>query len=159
MTTLYAISLLTFSAYITFVLLKFGTPNSLSASYYHLEKRGWLFQVALAVSAFTLLPLTLELSKENIQFMSFLMCGGSIFVAFAPKFKESLEGGVHKYAALVSGVMSLLWVGLMGYAPLIFISLFVGFSLYAKYGKPVFWAEMACFMSAYAVCLIELIKI
>jgi hypothetical protein len=49
------------------------------------------------------------------QFLSFFATSALIFVAFAPKFKDILEGKVHVAAAMVSAVAALALIVLMGY--------------------------------------------
>ena len=156
MTVLYFISLLTFTLYIGFVLIKFGVPNSVSASFYLLGKKGWMFQLAMLLTAGTLLPVLMEATKNDFKLLEFLTCSGVLFVAAAPAFKVELEGKVHAVAALVSGLSGLVWAFIHGnFMALLFI-LLVYFSLYAKFGKWVFWAELACFASVYVTMVFNL---
>lgn len=91
MTYLYLLSLLTLVAYIGYALKVFGLPASLSDTYYILKDKhrpSWLFQLAMVLCPMLLVPVWLELSSDSVQFLSFLACGGLMFVGTAPLFKE-----------------------------------------------------------------------
>ena len=49
------------------------------------------------------------------QFLSFFATSALIFVAFAPDYKQMLEGKVHVAAAMVSAIAALTLIVLMGY--------------------------------------------
>lgn len=88
MTYLYLLSLLTLVAYIGYALKVCGLPALLSDTYYILKEKhrpSWLFQLAMV-----LVPVWLELSSGSVQFLSFLACGGLMFVGTAPLFKEDM---------------------------------------------------------------------
>ena len=91
MTYLYLLSLLTLVAYIGYALKVCGLPASLSDTYYILKDKhrpSWLFQLAMVLCPMLLVPVCFELSSESVQFLSFLACGGLMFVGTAPLFKE-----------------------------------------------------------------------
>ena len=123
------ISLVLIVAYIVYAIsVMQGIPWSVSDTYYQLDKRGrpkWLFQAAMIVPAFLLLPAWLDVSPVEIQFLAFLSGTGLIFVGAAPCFKLELEGKVHYIATGVCGVASLVWICLTGYwlFPLLLLSL------------------------------------
>ena len=78
------ISLVLIAAYIVYAIsVMQGIPWSVSDTYYQLDKRGrpkWLFQAAMIVPAFLLLPAWLDVSPVEIQFLAFLSGAGLIFV-------------------------------------------------------------------------------
>lgn len=96
------ISLVLIAAYIVYAISAMqGIPWSVSDTYYQLDKWGhpkWLFQAAMIVPAFLLLPAWLDVSPVEIQFLAFLSGAGLIFVGAAPCFKLELEGKVNNNA-------------------------------------------------------------
>ena len=85
------LTLIVFVYLIGFV-IKFGVPESLSATYYSLGKYGWIFQVCIFLVGVLLLPVWLSLSEEAYQSLVFLACASLCFVASAPCFKLELQG-------------------------------------------------------------------
>lgn len=137
-------------SYLAFVILRFGIPYSISDTYYLLGKHGWLFQLALAATAFTALPMLIDNSSENTKFLAFFACSGLMFVAAAPLFKLELEGKVHYTSAVICCVSLVLWqvfntswiVPLVAFA-LVFIPMI-------KDKKYTWWLEIATIASTYA---------
>lgn len=155
--TLTIISLILLTAYIAYAVIYCGMPSSLSDTYYQLEKhdrKKGLFQIAMILPAFLLLPAWLECSMENIQFLAFLSCGGLIFVGAAPCFKLELDGKVHYASAAVCGFSAVLWVILSGmwYIPLVAFA--IAIYLMIKYKNWMFWVECAAFLSTYLAVLL-----
>lgn len=91
-----------------------GVPESISATYYLLKGKGFLFQLTMFVVAATLFFPWIEATEECYEFLPFLSCGSLLFVAIAPQFKLRLEGMVHYSFAIVCGVSSALWMFLRG---------------------------------------------
>lgn len=150
---LYIISLVTLAAYIIYAVRVCGVPWSLSDTYYLLQKRNrpkWLFQAAMILPAMVLMPVWIECSSENIQYLAFLSCGGLMFVGSAPLFKEEFQSKVHYVGAVISGVAMILWVVFSGMWYLPTVTFTIALLLILKYQKWLFWAEMAAFASAYA---------
>lgn len=153
------ISLILLTSYIVYAVKVIkAVPWSISDTYYQLEKRNrpkWLFQFAMIVPAMLLLPAWLDCSPEGIQFLAFLSCGGLMFVGVAPCFKLELDGKVHYIATGVCGASAILWTCLVGlwYIPLICL-ITAGYLIY-RYSKPMFWVEMAVFVSTYLSVLIK----
>lgn len=157
---LYAISLLTITAYIAYAVSVCGVPWSLSDTYYQLKKRNrpeGLFQVAMIVPAMLLMPVWIECSPENLQFLAFLACGGLMFVGTAPLFKEEFHSKVHYTGTVISGLATILWVCLSGMWYLPAVAFPIAGIIMLRYRKWLFWAEMAAFVCAYAGVLISLI--
>ena len=147
------ISLVLIAAYIVYAIsVMQGIPWSVSDTYYQLDKRGrpkWLFQAAMIVPAFLLLPAWLDVSPVEIQFLAFLSGAGLIFVGAAPCFKLELEGKVHYIATGVCGVASSAWICLAGYW--LFPLLLSASCIYLTYGyqRPMFSVECSLFLSVY----------
>lgn len=113
MTYLYLLSLLTLVAYIGYALKVCGLPASLSDTYYILKDKhrpSWLFQLAMVLCPMLLVPVWLELSSDSVQFLSFLACGGLMFVGTAPLFKEEFQRKVHFGGTIVAGLGTTLWL-------------------------------------------------
>lgn len=102
-------SLIILFGYLAFVVAKFGIPQSISDTYYLLGKQGWLFQLALAATAFCVVPSLIDSSTEYTKFLAFLACTGLAFVAAAPLFKMELEGKVHFTSAYICCGSLVLW--------------------------------------------------
>lgn len=103
------LSMIILFGYLAFVVAKFGIPKSISDSFYLLGKKGWMFQVTLFLVAFMVMPLLIDRSSEDTQFLAFLACAGLAFVGAAPLFKMELEGKVHYVSAAICCGGLVLW--------------------------------------------------
>src|SRR5574344_2951323 len=102
-----------------------GVAESLSATYYKVKKP-YLFQLALGLTGFLMMVYLLDITAGKwYQFLSFFATSALIFVAFAPDYKNMLEGKVHVISAYISAVSSMLLLVLMGfwYIPAITLTL------------------------------------
>lgn len=153
------ISFLITYIYVMYIVIKYGIPHSLSATYY-LIKNKWIFSTVLAVSAGLILPI---LVTTNYSFLIFIALAGIFFVAFAPDFKSnSLEDNVHTYSAIISLISSQIWVALN--APIVLL-LWIPYIVYLildyiEYGKEMleqscfkFWAEIVMLLTVYLTFL------
>ena len=127
-----------------------GVAESLSATYYKVKKP-YLFQISLGLTGFLMMIYLLDVTAGKwYQFLSFFATSALIFVAFAPDYKQMLEGKVHRVNAYVSAGASVLLLALMGfwYIPAITLTLAM---------KPVnnrtYWLEMGCFASIFITSL------
>lgn len=138
-------------SYLVLVIAKFGIPKSISDTYYLLGGKGWMFQVALALTAFTAVPVLIEMSCGNTEFLAFLSCGGLLFVSAAPMFKLELEGMVHYVSAAVCCVGLVLWqiFNTSFLFPLVCFLLII-YPIIKDKGKYMWWLEIATIVSAYA---------
>lgn len=136
-------------AYLGFVIGKFGIPRSISDTYYLLCKHGRLFQLALAATAFTAIPMLIDRSSENTRFLAFLACAGLLFVSAAPLFKLELEGKVHYTSAVICCVSLVLWqvFNTSWVVPLVAFALVLIPMIRDK--KFAWWLEIATIVSAY----------
>ena len=157
---LYLLSLIILTTYIVYAVSVCGVPWSLSDTYYQLKKRNrpaWLFQMAMIIPAMLLMPVWIDRSTDDLQFLAFLSCGGLMFVGSAPLFKEEFQGRVHYTGTVIAGLATILWVCLSGMWYLPAVAFPVAGIIMLKYRKWLFWAEMAAFICAYAGVLIVLI--
>ena len=150
MTTLLITSFVILLSYILYA----GVAESLSATYYKVKKP-YLFQLALGLTGFLMMLNLLEMTVGKwYQFLSFFATSALIFVAFAPKFKDILEGKVHVVAAMVSAISSLLLIVLLGYWYVPILPFLVSVFLIKKWGNKTYWLEMVCFASIYLTVMI-----
>ena len=126
-----------------------GVAESLSATYYKVKKP-YLFQLALGVAGFLMTIYLLDMTAGKwYQFLSFFSTSALIFVAFAPDYKQMLEGKVHVGAAMTSAIAVLALIVLMGswYVPV--LPALAAFFIIKKYGNKTYWLEMVCFASIF----------
>lgn len=157
---LYLLSLILLTIYIMYAVRMCGVPWSLSDTYYQLKKRNrpaWLFQMAMIIPAMLLMPVWIDRSTDDLQFLAFLSCGGLMFVGSAPLFKEEFQGKVHYTGTAISGLAAILWLCLSEMWWLPATTFPVAGIIMLRYRKWLFWAEMAAFVCAYAGVLIVLI--
>ena len=141
-------------AYLVFVVCKFGIPQSISDTFYLLGKKGWLFQLTLAVTAFCMMPSLIDASSENTQFLAFLACAGLAFVAFAPLFKMDLEGKVHFVSAYICCGSLVLWQVFNASWLIPAVCFALVFYPMMKDKKYMWWLEIATIVSAYISLLV-----
>ena len=132
-----------------------GTAESLSATYYKVKKP-YLFQIALGLTGFLMMVYLLDLTAGKwYQFLSFFATSALILVAFAPDYKQMLEGKVHVTAAMVSAVAALTLIVLMGYWYVPVLPFLASVFIIRKWGNKTFWLEMVCFASIYLTAIIH----
>ena len=132
-----------------------GTAESLSATYYKVKKP-YLFQLALGLAGFLMMVYLLDLTAGKwYQFLSFFATSALIFVAFAPDYKNMLEGKVHVAAAMVSAIAALTLIVLMGYWYVPILPFLVSILLIKKLGNKTYWLEMGCFASIFIASIIH----
>lgn len=126
-------------------------PESISAIYYLLGKKGWIFQIVMVLVAVMLFFPWVEKSDDSLQFLPFLSCGSLLFVAAAPAFRLRLDGIVHYSSAIVCGVSAVLWMFLQGYGDM-FLYCFILALLFTLFcpKQYMFWLECGVVAS---VCL------
>lgn len=142
------VSMIVLFGYLVYVVAKFGIPQSISDTFYLLGKKGWMFQVALAATAFCVVPSLIDASTENTQFLAFFGCAGLAFVAFAPLFKMELEGKVHFVSAYFCCGSLCLWqvFNTSWLIPVVCLAL-VAIPM-VKDKKYMWWLEIATIVSA-----------
>lgn len=136
-------------SYLIFTIVKFGIPRSISDTYYLLGSKGWIFQIALALTALSVLPVLLELSSDNTQFLAFLSCAGLLFVSTAPMFKFKTEGVVHYISAGVCCFGLLLWQIFNSSWITPASCVFLACIPMLKDKKYIWWLEIATIVSSY----------
>lgn len=133
-----------------------GIPVSLSATYYTLGKKGWLFQTALWTVSFTLLPVWIKTASDRYGWMAFLSCASLAFVASAPCFRMKLEGTVHYISAAVCCVCAVGWQIVEGVWDSLLLFGMPGLMLTLRdRSKWCWWTECAVIGSLYASLIRE----
>ena len=139
-----------------------GIPTSLSASVFDLKQSmRWIWTVVLAAVCFLCVPTYIEKTAENTQFLAFLAIAALAFVGGAPLVKDTsdISYKVHCVAAVVCALCSQLVLVFNQYLLLLcwfpwtwcFIELNNDIR---EWKTEIFWAEMVCFVSTFAYCLI-----
>ena len=146
-----------------------GVPSSLSASVFDLPKsQRWIWTVMLyAVCFCVLVPFGsggvsfLDKVSENTQFLAFIAIAALAFVGAAPLVmdKTDIAYKVHCVAALVCAVCSQLVLVFNQPCLLLCWVPFVAYEVWRltmkqPWATQTFWAEMVCFGSTFAFCLI-----
>ena len=148
-----ALPIIAFVILLSYILYA-GVAESLSATYYKVKKP-YLFQLALGLAGFLMTIFLLDMTAGKwYQFLSFFATSALIFVAFAPDYKNMLEGKVHVGAAMVSAIAALTLIVLMGYWYVPVLPAIVAFFIIKKYGNKTYWLEMVCFASIFLTTLI-----
>lgn len=130
-------------SYLLFSMRK-GIPESLSATYYDLGGKGWLFQVFMFIEAILMFFVWLPLVSEWHEWLVFLSCSSLLFVSAAPSFRLELDGLVHYSSAVVSCVCIILWQILEGLWDVTLLFLWIGGMLALTWkDKWCWWVECA----------------
>ena len=151
------IATLVMSGYLAYVVGCFGIPRSLSDTFYLLGDRGWLFQVVLGLFGVLLMPIWIDLSSANTEFLAFLACAGLLFVAAAPCFKIDIEGKVHYTSAVICCIAAFAWqmMEMCWLLPIGSLALALGATMITK-GKLFWWVEMAILVSSVISIFVKL---
>ena len=168
MIILILISFLTIATYKAIVSIKSGVPYSISETYYRIEHKKW-FTFVMLFTAFTLLPVALDNSSENSQFLIFLSVAGMAIVGLSPNFihGEKSERITHYVGSVILLICSQCWVGLnLPWALIIWIvyamwimfnfnksSIELSFYYRLVSTKPVFYAELIVIITVYVAVL------
>ena len=164
MNTLYALSLLVLMAYTLTSVAIFGVPKSLSDTHYLWNER-WqqhssLFTFAMMATVFPLLPVFIEYSTDNTQFLAFISAAALAFVGAACCFKQRLTRTVHFAAAGICAACAVLWtlfnmpngVAIVAASGIIF-----GTTGILDRKSFVFWVEMGAFAIVYVSLFVKLV--
>lgn len=130
------LSLGIFIGYLTWVIVKFGVPESLSNTYY-LTGKSNLFTVTLATVSLLLLP--------SMGALGFPIVGTLLIVACAPRFKE-FEKSVHLSSAIIAMILAQVYVGIEGRW---WLTVGLLFPWWLSKKNWLFWLELVCFLEIY----------
>lgn len=145
-----SLSCLIMTIFLTAYIVRFGLPTSISATYYRTDAK-WLMPVCTATAGILTLVPMMEHTPKQYQFVAFFIVASILFVAFAPAFREDLEGKVHSGAAIILGISAVVWLILMAGVPWFVIA---GVAVGVKTRKRfVFWLEVGVLLNLYIVLL------
>lgn len=151
--TLTIISLCIFTAYIAYIVARYGVPASISESHYLLPRPWkWLFTAFCWGVALTIAVPWFALTPDAWQPLPFISIGGLLFVGGSPLFLEKQQRMIHYISAGACMLCSQLWI--IGWAGMWPVSacFFSAFGLAALHDRQraVFWVELAAFLSLFA---------
>lgn len=128
------ISFLIILLYVIYIIINYGIPKSISATYY-LIKPKWIFSLILILSIALSFNQFMNITPDSFKFLPFIFCSGIMFVAAAPNFKSNiLTDKVHDYAAIISFVTSQIWAAIIDPIPLL-MWIFVFFYIINKFNE------------------------
>lgn len=104
-----SVSCLIMTLYLTAYINAVGVPASISATYYHTERK-WLFPTAISLTGLCALVPLMNHTPESYQYVAFFIVAATLFVAAAPAFREDMVGKVHGISAAVLGLCALVWL-------------------------------------------------
>lgn len=115
------LSIIILTAYLFVCYLTFGITPSISHTYYCWankfgNKYKWAFSVFAVALATSVMPIWLERSGENIQFMCFLACFGLITLGVSPTFFKE-DRRLHITGTVMCGSFAGIWCILSGFWP------------------------------------------
>ena len=158
---MYISMLLSFTIFIVYLfnyIIRYGIPDSLSATYYKIKFKP-MFTLMMFTIGFTLIPALLEFTPENYQFLAFLAISGILFTGAAPMFLDKHQGKVHFISAGIAAISALLWIIFVGYQYLYILGIatLLGVTLILINKKAyLFYLEMIIFFSMYIIILLYL---
>lgn len=95
--------------YLAIMARRKGIPDMVSDTFYQLGTgKGWMFSAVLTLSA-VLMMVALLSSGWGLQAGAFVGCMGLAFVGMAPNYLDKDEYKVHKTAAIIAAVGSVVW--------------------------------------------------
>lgn len=148
------LNLIIFIGYNTYIIKKFGIPESLSATTYLMGQYYWIFPLICGFFTFTILPVWLIQYQSAWDVLKFFSCAGILFVGATPFFKKQLDGKIHYTSAIISAVCFITWMIINGFylwvvrgaIVLLIILLFSKFKNFVYYGEIVLWLTLLLFL-------------
>lgn len=94
-------------------------PVSVSETSYILQERlgkkySLFFTLICMIVAGTFLPLWMESTPDNFQFLVFLACTGVLFAGSTPFFREGLDKPIHYISGIIIAIAYILWFVFVG---------------------------------------------
>lgn len=145
MIALLTIVTITVIAYLLLYIKMYGLPESFSATYCVLDKRGWIFQIGCYLIAVAMMCI-------HSDILMIMACSCMIIAV------TKIEGKEHNIAAISCGALAILWLLLQNGWWILLIAVFIGFLLWKRYSKWCLWLELCIAYSAIAKSWIILIN-
>lgn len=166
MELLYYFGISFFVLYISSICIIYGIPESISDSFYLLEKgykdikwnMSYAFTVFCYVICFSIMPVWLEHTPKILQFIPFIAASALAFVGTSPYFK-TINKKIHFVSAIICMIFAILWIYLVAikywYVPLNIALMFL--ILYLLNRKSwMFYLEMWAFMSLFTSLILDI---
>lgn len=146
-----------FAAYVLYVCILFGIPNSLSESYYLLKpSQRILFSVVMTFVP--ILILVTLFSKINDIYTISLITPAAVSIVFVGLFavyKDKFQKWFHFIGAFLSAILTIIWTFIIfKYTLYFFIPIVVAsfiIPLVTNKEKLTFWLEIGCFFSFFLI--------
>lgn len=141
------ISLIIYLIYIIYIYIKYK-PSCISESYY-LIKYPSLFTLWIFLVCITLLPIWLEVTPDNYQFLPFLSTVFLIGVGVFPKYLH-IDRKNHIISAIGASILSAVWGLLMQSYLIMYTFIIISLLLiFLKKDQKLFWIENTAFLQIY----------
>ena len=149
------VSLLILLSYMIYAGVTVGITPTLSETFYKVKQK-WAFTVALDLTAFSLLPVWLEHSTENYQFLAFLACAALCFIGTSPAFKQGMDRKIHITSLVICILALMAWCILAKLWLIPIIALAIGIPLAIKFRQYAgYILECCAFVTAFASVIIS----
>lgn len=143
--------------YLWITCYKYGIPNVISDGYY-ISKYKWVFSTTMIVISGLLLPVMLELGKNDFGILAFISVLGVFILSAEPHFKNKWESKIHNTAAIVAMISSQIWCFINCWQSSIILWVGVLLSIifiYLRLNKlNIYLLEVASFINVYLTILI-----
>ena len=155
-TKLYALMLLVFISYVSFIIMRYGVQRSISDSFYRLPKKvNWLFVAFCWGFAFPAMIIGTLQTQNGLMFFA---ASGIMFVGAAAAFKQKLTKTVHftgAYGGVALSQISIVYDYKMWYVTVAFVVLALILEL-LKVKNKIWWQEILAFVSICVVLVVNL---
>ena len=143
------ISLIIITLYISYYIINYGIPKSLSITYY---KCGLTLSLAIIICSGLIFPKMMEITEY--QFLPFITLASILFVAFAPNYQdEDIIDYVHTSAAILALISSQILVYLVNPLILLYWIPYLLVESIFKFNNFKFWAEVVMLLTIYSILL------
>lgn len=136
-------------------------PRSLSDTVFSLPVGGsWLWTLVIGSIAILAMPAFIERCSVGTQFLAFISCAGLALVAAAPlvRNKSDIAYSVHMGGAYACGVCSQIAISINNLEVMLlwmaWVFAFIWITKDKLWQTQVFWAEMTCFSTTFAFCVL-----
>lgn len=113
--------------YNTYIIIKNkNVPESISETSYifhRLNGKYYLFTCYCFLVTIILLPIWLNFSNEDYQFLVFLSCSGILFAGITAFFKEDFQKTIHYTSGIIAVITYIIWLILSGFINLLIIEI------------------------------------
>lgn len=127
-------------AYITGMVYCYGTPESLSSTWFNIAHK-WIFSFIIVVAFGLIMAPMIEMLDNDYKMYGFLTSASGMMIGVAANLSEEISRKVHMTSAVILAICSQVVVGCM-YSPLLFFWSICFIPLLLDRGHIKFWVEM-----------------